>query len=77
MDETIRVRAVNKSEWSSVLQGFEPETIQQVLEVYNSAGHKAGTLCESLDGKSYINGQPRVAYASLQAAAAALLKGED
>lgn len=76
MDETIRIRAVSKSDWISVLQGFEPEKIQQVLEVYNPDGQKAGTLCESIDGQSYINGQPKVAYASLQAAAAALIKGE-
>ncbi len=76
MDETIMVRAVSQSEWSSVLQGFQPDTIQQVLEVYNCEGQKAGTLCESVDGKSYINGKPKVAYASLQAAASALIKGE-
>lgn len=74
MDETIRIRSVEKSEWTSILQGFQPETIHQVLEVYRSDGQKVGTICESLEGQSFINGQPRIVYASLQAAATALIK---
>lgn len=74
MDETIRIRSVEKSEWSSILQGFQPETMHQVLEVYGSDGQKAGTICESLEGQSFINGQPKIVYDSLQAAATALIK---
>ena len=57
------------------MQGFDPNILQDVLEVYGADGQKVGTLCESLDGKSYINGQPDTAYLSLQAAATALVKG--
>lgn len=76
MDETIRIRSVDRSDWSSVLQGFQPETIEQLLDVYGSEGQKIGTICEGVDGKSYINGQPETNYANLQAAAAALMRSE-
>lgn len=76
MEETIRIRAIDKSDWSVRLQEFQPDNIQQVLEVYGANGQVAGTICESVDGKFYINGQPSVNYTSLQAAAGALIKGE-
>ncbi|MBD1907694.1 hypothetical protein NDI37_15620 [Funiculus sociatus GB2-A5] len=77
MEETIRIRAVDKSDWSSVVEGFDIETIQDVLEVVGADGQKIGLLCETEDGNSYINGQPETAYISLQAAATALLKGKE
>lgn len=76
MDETIRIRKVEKQNWGSILQGFQPEIILSVLEVYDSEGAKAGTICESVDGKSYINGYPKMPYPTLQAAATALFKGK-
>ncbi len=76
MDETIRICSVDKDAWSSVVQGFDPNILQDVLEVYGADGEKVGTLCESVDGKSYINGQPETSYLSLHAAATALVKGE-
>lgn len=75
MDETIRIRSVEKSDWSATLEGFQPDKIEQLLAVYGADGLVVGNICESVDGKYYINGQPEVGYASLQAAAGALLKG--
>jgi len=74
MEETIRIHPVKKSDWHSLLQGFQPEAIQQLLQVYGADGGQVGTICESVDGKAYINGQPEIPYASLQAAATALIK---
>lgn len=74
MEETIKIRSIDKSEWSAMLQGFQPDRIQQVLAVYKSDGLVVGSLCESVDGKYYINGKPDVDYASLQAAAGALIQ---
>ena len=75
MEETIRILPIHQNDWSAILQGFLPETIQQLLQVYGADGEKVGTICEAVDGKAYINGQPEIAYASLQAAATALIKG--
>lgn len=75
MDETIRIRPIDRNGWDAVLQGFSPETLQDVLEVVTADGQQIGILCESLDGKAYINGQPDTGYLSLQAAATALIKG--
>jgi hypothetical protein len=75
MEETIRILPIPKNDWSPILQGFLPETIQQLLQVYGADGEKVGIVCETVDGKAYINGQPEMAYASLQAAATALIKG--
>jgi hypothetical protein len=75
-DETIKIRSVDKSEWSATLQGFQPDKIEQLLEVYGADGLVIGSICESVEGKYYINGQPEVDYASLQAAAGSLIKGE-
>lgn len=77
MEETIKIRSVDKKDWSTTLQGFQPNEVEQVLQVYGADGVVVGTLCESVKGRYYINGQPEVDYASLQAAAGALIKGED
>lgn len=77
MDETIRIRSVDQSNWDKVLQGFQPEQIQQLLTVYGANGSVTGNICESKDGKYYINGQPEVEYPSLQAAAGKLLRAKD
>jgi hypothetical protein len=77
MDETIRIRSVEKSDWSTTLQGFQPDRIEQLLEVYGADGVVVGTICESVDGKYYINGKPEFNYASLQAAAGALIQGKN
>jgi hypothetical protein len=76
MEETIRIRPVDQSHWAQTLQGFQPEQIQQILAVYGADGLVVGNICESVEGKYYINGQPELTYGSLQAAAGALLKGE-
>lgn len=75
MEETIRIRSVDKSDWSQTLQGFQPDQIQQLLAVYGADGQVVGKICESTEGKYYINGKPEFAYVSLQAAAGALVKG--
>ena len=77
MEETIKISSVAQKDWGTTLQGFQPDEVEQVLHVYGADGVVVGTLCESLDGKYYINGKPEVGYASLQAAAGALIKGED
>lgn len=76
MDETIRIRPVEKSDWSATLQGFQPDTVEQLLAIYGADGLVVGSICESVDGKYYINGQPEVGYISLQAAAGALIKSQ-
>jgi hypothetical protein len=76
MEETIRIRSIDKSDWIATLQGFQPDEVQQLLAIYSTDGLVVGAICESVDGKYYVNGQPEVDYASLQAAAGALLKGE-
>lgn len=76
MDETIRIRSVEQSDWSAMLQGFQPHEVKELLEVFSASGLPVGTICESIDGKYYINGQLDVNYASLQAAGA-LIKSED
>jgi hypothetical protein len=75
MDETIRIRAVDKGDWSETLQGLQPNEVKEVLAVYGADGQVAGVICESVEGKYFINGQPEVTYSSLQAAAGALVKG--
>lgn len=77
MEETIKIRSVAQKDWSTTLQGFQPDEVEQVLQVHGADGVVVGTLCESVEGKYYINGKPEVDYASLQAAAGALIKGED
>jgi hypothetical protein len=77
MEETIRIRQVDKSDWSATLQGFQPDHIAQMLAVYGADGQAVGTICESVEGKYYINGQPEVDYASLQAAAGALIQSDE
>lgn len=77
MEETIKICSVAKKDWSTTLQGFQPDEVEQVLQVHGADGVVVGTLCESVEGKYYINGKPEVDYASLQAAAGALIKGED
>lgn len=76
MEETIRIRSVDKNDWNQTLQGFQPDRIQQLLAVYGADGQIVGNICESTESKYYINGKPEFAYISLQAAAGALLKGE-
>ncbi|MDP8964500.1 MAG: hypothetical protein M3O33_11055 [Cyanobacteriota bacterium] len=77
MDETIRIRSIDHSAWSTTLQGFPPDRIEQILEVYGADGVVVGTICESVDGKYYINGKPEVEYASLQAAAGVIIQREN
>jgi hypothetical protein len=48
-----------------------------MLAVYGADGQTVGTICESVEGKYYINGQPEVDYASLQAAAGALIQSDE
>ncbi|MFB8790451.1 MAG: hypothetical protein U7123_16755 [Potamolinea sp.] len=74
MDETIRIRSIEPRDWPTILQGFELDKIEQLLELCGSDGVVIGTICESVDGKYYINGQPDFNYASLQVAVAALIK---
>lgn len=76
MEETIRIGSVDESHWSQTLKGFQSEQIKQLLAVYGADGLVVGNICESLEGKYYINGQPEIIYGSLQAAAGALLKGD-
>lgn len=76
MEETIKIRSVDKSRWSAALQGFQTDEVEQLLEVYGVDGVVVGIICESVEGKYYINNQPEVGYISLQAAAGALLKSE-
>lgn len=74
MEETIRIRSIEPTNWDTTLNGFQPDKIDQVLEVYGAEGQVVGTICASVEGKYYINGQPEVEYASLQAAAGALIQ---
>ncbi len=74
MEETIRIRTIEQTNWDTTLKGFQLDKIDQVLEVFGAEGQVVGTLCASVDGKYYINGQPEVEYASLQAAAGALIQ---
>jgi len=74
MDETIRIRSIEPRDWPTILQGFELDKIEQLLELFGSDGVVIGTICESVDGKYYINSQPDFNYNSLQVAVAALIK---
>jgi len=74
MDETIRIRSIEPRDWPTILQGFELDKIEQLLELFGSDGVVIGTICESVDGKYYINSQPDFNYTSLQVAVAALIK---
>lgn len=76
MEETIRINFISRKKWSEVLEGFQLEQIQQLVEIRNSDGTVAGNICGSVENNYYINGQPDVPYRSLQAAAEALLKGK-
>ncbi|HBB33792.1 MAG TPA: hypothetical protein DDZ80_01110 [Cyanobacteria bacterium UBA8803] len=76
MEETIKIRSLEQSEWSTTLQGFQPSEIEQVLAVYNADGSLVGTICEAVGSKYYINGQPELDYPSLQAAAGALINSK-
>ena len=76
MEETIRIRSVDKSDWGRMLNGFQPDQVQQVLAIYSVDGQVVETICELVNGKFYINGQPDVDYPSLQAAAGAVIRGE-
>ncbi len=76
MEETIRIRSVDESDWIHTLKGFQADQIKQLLAVYGADGQVVGNICESVEGNYYINGKPEFTYASLQAAAGALFKGE-
>jgi hypothetical protein len=76
MDETIRIRAIAPQDWPAIIQGFELDKIEQVLELLRSDGSVTGTICEAVDGKYYINGQPNINYASIQAVTAVLIKSK-
>ncbi|HEY9596987.1 MAG TPA: hypothetical protein V6D33_04905 [Cyanophyceae cyanobacterium] len=77
MEETIRIRSVDRANWSSTLQGFQSEQIKQLFAICGVDERAIGYICESVDNKYYINGKPTVDYASLQAAAGALIKSTD
>lgn len=77
MDETIRIRPIDPKDWSVRIPSFELNKIEQILEVFGSDGSVIGTICESVEGKYYINGQTDFNYASLQAATAALLNNKN
>jgi hypothetical protein len=74
MEETIRIRPVDQTQWSQTLLGFQADQIKQLLAVQSTGGEVVGNICETVDGKYYINGQPTVEYGNLQAAAGALFK---
>ena len=74
MEETIRIRTIEQTDWKTALNGFQPDKIEQLLEVYGADGQVIGTICASIEGRYYINGKPNVDYASLQAAAGALMQ---
>lgn len=74
MEETIRIRSIDRADWSSTLQEFQPEQIKQFFAICGVDERAIGYICESVDNKYYINGKPTVDYASLQAAAGALIK---
>ncbi|HAG84827.1 MAG TPA: hypothetical protein DD379_08120 [Cyanobacteria bacterium UBA11162] len=76
MEDTIKIQSINKSEWETTLQGFEPHAIEQILAVSSTNGVVIGIICESLEGKYYINGHPEFDYPSLETATGALLKGK-
>lgn len=77
MEETIRIRSVKEANWSSTLQGFQAEQIKQLFAICGVNEQVIGYICESVDSKYFINGKPTVDYASLQAAAGALVKSTD
>ncbi|NER22040.1 MAG: hypothetical protein F6J86_01525 [Symploca sp. SIO1B1] len=78
MDETIKVRPIQKTDWDATLKGFPSDRVEQLLAVYGNDGELVGAICESaIDHKYYINGQPDNGYASLQAAATALLHSQN
>jgi len=74
MEETIRIRSIEPTNWDTSIKGFQLDKIEQVLEVYGAEGQVVGRICASVDGKYYINGEPSVEYSSLQAAAGALIQ---
>lgn len=74
MEETIRIRSIDRADWSSILQGFQPEQIKQMFAICSIDERAIGYICESVDQKYYINSKPTVDYISLQAAAGALIK---
>lgn len=77
MEETIRIQAVDKSDWTKALKAFQADQINQLFAVYGSDGSVVGNICELEEGKKYyIDGQPSVEYGNLQAAAGALIKGK-
>lgn len=73
MEETITIQPIQRSEWNTVIQGFDPVSLKTVLKVY-ADGQGVGIVCEEASGKAYINGQPDRSYANLQVAATALIK---
>lgn len=77
MDETIRIGSVDKSDWNTTLQGFQPDEVKQLFKVFSVNGQVAGVICETVGGKYFINGQPQIDYSSLQAAAGAIVKRDN
>ncbi|HBE18134.1 MAG TPA: hypothetical protein DEG17_09225 [Cyanobacteria bacterium UBA11149] len=76
MEETIKIRSIPKSDWQGTLQGFQSSEIKQVLEIYSAEGTVIGSICQSVRGKYYINGEPESSYASLESATGAMLKNQ-
>jgi hypothetical protein len=76
MDETIRINPVQQGDWNETIEGIQPNQVQQVWQVCGVDGQVVGTICETVEGKFLINGQPEVEYVSLQAAAGAIIKGD-
>lgn len=74
VEETIRINFVSRNKWNEIIQGFQSDQIEQLLEIRYPNGTVAGIICESQEGLFYINGKPQVNYRSLQAAAEAVIK---
>lgn len=79
MEDTIKIRSIDKKNWNTTLQSFqphtiEPNTIEQVWVVYNANGLEIGIICGTVEGKYYINAQAEFNYSSLGTAAGVLLK---
>ncbi|MBD0343828.1 MAG: hypothetical protein ICV63_03105 [Coleofasciculus sp. Co-bin14] len=76
MDETIRINPVQQSDWNETIEGIQANQVKQVWQVCGVDGQIVGIICETVEEKFLINGQPEVEYVSLQAAAGAIIKGD-
>ncbi|MEQ8755486.1 MAG: hypothetical protein RID09_18485 [Coleofasciculus sp. G1-WW12-02] len=76
MEDTIKVQTIDKNNWSTTLQGFQPNQVRQVWQVLAFDGTILGTICESVEDKYYLNGHPELDYPSLQVAARVLIENQ-